>query len=134
MFSDDEEAAERRKEKALHLLSFALAEMYRHAQLRRRETGATDRALTEKDYTQAGGVIGSLHKRALLLYEETDNKQLQNAIEKMFLRMVSQESGLTRRRVLLSELVFADKKEQQHIDQVRQRYVDARLLVVDDKY
>jgi hypothetical protein len=25
MFSDDEEAAERRKEKALHLLSFALA-------------------------------------------------------------------------------------------------------------
>ncbi|MGB5211957.1 MAG: caspase family protein [Gammaproteobacteria bacterium] len=119
---------------ALPLLSFALAEMYRHAQLRRRETGATDRALTEDDYERAGGVVGALHKRASLLYDEAGDEHLRKAIEKLFLRLVSQESGLTRRRVLLRELEFADEAEQRYIDEAIRRYVDGRLLMVDGDY
>jgi WD40 repeat protein len=119
---------------ALPLLSFALAEMYRQAQLRRRRSGALDRALTREDFEATGGVVGALHRRASALYAQCDAAQ-QRSVERVFLRMVSQEGArLARRRVSHTELSFADAAEQARIEQVLDQYVAARLLVVDGDY
>jgi WD40 repeat protein len=118
---------------ALPLLSFALAELYRQAQLRRRTSGSADRGLTTADYDAIGGVVGALNRRATQLYDDAAPDE-QQAIRRVFLRLVSQEgAGLTRRRVERAELQFGDGEdaEQQCVDRVIQRYVDAGLLVVD---
>jgi WD40 repeat protein len=120
----------------LPLLSFALSEMYRKAQLRRRESGAFDRAITRDDYEAAGGVIGALHRRANELYEyETADPARQEIIRRLFLRMVSQEGGrLARRRVEERELKYADanSEEQARVQKVLDDYIAARLLVADE--
>ncbi len=118
---------------ALPLLSFALAELYRQAQLRRRKSGAADRALTTADYDAIGGVVGALNRRATQLYEEASPEE-QQAIRRVFPRLVTQEaSGLVARRVEKAELQFgnAEDPEQLAIGRVVQRYVDAGLLVID---
>ncbi|HEX5758349.1 MAG TPA: caspase family protein [Thermoanaerobaculia bacterium] len=116
----------------LPLLSFALAEMYRQAQLRRRATGALDRALTRADDDAAGGVVGALHRRANELYEAADPAR-RETIRRAFLRLVSQEGGrLARRRVEQRELDAADPEEQARVRRVLDDYVAARLLVADE--
>lgn len=116
---------------ALPMLSFALAEMYRRAEVRRRETGATDRALTRADYEATGGVVGALHRRASTLYDNSD-AATQQSIKRVFLRMLSQDGArLTRRRIGLSELEYADSEEQGRVKSLVDAYVNARLLVVD---
>ncbi len=118
----------------LPLLSFALSEMYRQAQLRRRSTGALDRALTRDDCKAAGGVVGALHRRANELYEAADPAR-QETIRRLFLRMVAQEGGrLARRRVEDRELEFADAEEQVRVRRVLDDYIAARLLVADEGY
>jgi hypothetical protein len=117
---------------ALPMLSFALAEMYRNAQQRRRLQGSTDRALTLADYHATGGVVGALHQRASALHAASTPAE-QRAIERLFLRMVSQEGArLTRRRVALAELAAVDPAEQTRVSRVIDRYVAARLLVIDE--
>ncbi len=120
----------------LPLLSFALSEMYRQAQLRRRETGALDRDLTRADYKAAGGVVGALHRRANELYEAAAaDPPRRETIRRLFLRLVSQEGGrLARRRVEKRELEYADPDEQERVRQVLDEYVAARLLVADGGY
>ena len=119
---------------ALPLLSFALAEMYRHAQRRRRQTGSADRALNQDDYLATGGVVGALHRRASSLYLDGDSGQ-QRTVRRVFLRMVLQEGArTTRRRVNLLELAYPDPAEQTRINQVLDDYVGARLLVIDQQY
>ena len=119
---------------ALPLLSFALAEMYRHAQLRRRQSGSADRALTRGDYEGIGGVVGALHKRATLLYEQSDAHD-RETIRRVFLRTLSQDGArLTRRRVSTAELDFGDQSEQPRVEAVVARFVDARLLVRDGDF
>jgi WD40 repeat protein len=116
---------------ALPMLSFALAEMYRCAQLRRRRTGANDRALTTEDYEATGGVIGALHRRASALYD-AGTPALQATIQRVFLRMTSQDGArLTRRRISLTELEYSDPEEQAQVAKVLKDFVDARLLVID---
>jgi WD40 repeat protein len=116
---------------ALPMLSFALAEMYRCAQLRRRATGANDRALTRDDYDATGGVVGALHRRASALHD-AGTPELQTTIQRVFLRMTAQDGArLTRRRISLAELEFADPEEQKRVQQVLAEFVEARLLVVD---
>ncbi|MDH3590187.1 MAG: ATP-binding protein, partial [Gammaproteobacteria bacterium] len=115
----------------LPMLSFALSEMYQCAQARRRETGGVDRALTKKDYESTGGVVGALHRRASKLYDDSD-PHVQATIRRVFLRMLAQDGArITRRRIHLAELEFADKIEQERVKQVIDMYVNARLLVVD---
>ncbi len=119
---------------ALPMLSFALAEMYRHAQLRRRQTGSADRGLTAADYASTGGVVGALHQRATALHAQSA-PAAQRSIERIFLRMVSQEGArLARRRVSLAELEYSGPAERQRVDEVVALYVDARLLVIDEQY
>ncbi len=116
---------------ALPMLSFALSEMYHQAELRRRETGATDRAITQADHEATGGVVGALHRRASQLYDESDPKT-QKTIRQVFLRMISQDGArLARRRIDLRELEMADKEENARVQAVVDRYVKARLLVID---
>jgi WD40 repeat protein len=116
---------------ALPMLSFALAEMYRRAQLRRRATGSNDRALTGEDYQATGGVVGALHRRASALFD-AGTPQLQATIERVFLRMIAQDGArLTRRRISLTELEFAEPDEQARVARVTKDFVDARLLVID---
>jgi WD40 repeat protein len=118
----------------LPLLSFALAEMYRQAQLRRRATGALDRAITRDDCNAAGGVVGALHRRADELYEAAEPAR-RETVRRLFLRMVSQEGGrLARRRVEERELEYADPDEQARVRRVLDDYVSARLLVADEGY
>jgi len=116
---------------ALPMLSFALAEMYRQAQRRRRETGALDRALTAADYASTGGVVGALHRRASELYDQQP-KTGRASIRCLFLRMLAQDGArLSRRRVTRAELQFAppDSAQQQCMERVIDDYVQARLLV-----
>ena len=116
---------------ALPMLSFALAEMYRCAQVRRRDSGSTDRSLMREDYETTGGVVGSLHNRASALYDAS-TPATQASIQRVFLRMLAQDGArLTRRRIALKELEYADTEEQARVDQVTADYVAARLLVLD---
>lgn len=119
---------------ALPLLSFALAELYRRAQIRRRESGSPDRALSREDYESTGGVVGAVHRRATVLFERSD-PLTRVVIRRLFLRMVSQEGArLARRRVRLSELEFPDPDDQKRARLALDTYLDARLLVLDDGY
>lgn len=119
---------------AMPLLSFALAETYRHAELRRRRTGSADRALTAADYAATGGVLGSLHRRASAIHAKAD-ADCQQTIRRLFLRMVSQEGArLARRRVSLEELEVSDPAEQERVRAVIDQYVAARLLIIDEGY
>lgn len=118
---------------ALPLLSFSLSEMYRTAHLRRRETGANDRAIMRADYDATGGVIGSLHRRASELFEDS-TQDMQATIKRIFLRMVSQDGArIARRRIELKELEYPDKNEQARVSKVIDDYVNARLLVIDNE-
>lgn len=118
----------------LPLLSFALAEMYRQAQLRRRTAGALDRAITRADAAAAGGVVGALHRRADQLYGAADPAR-RETIRRLFLRMVSQEGGrLARRRVEARELDHGDPDEQERVRRVLEDYVAARLVVADEGF
>ncbi len=118
---------------ALPLLSFALSETYRQAQLRRRQSGdLLDRALTRADYLAAGGVVGAIHRRATALYEAAEG-DCRKTIRRVFPRLVTQEGGrLERRRVDERELEFADTFEQARVRKVIGDFVAARLLVRDE--
>ncbi|MGK2925550.1 MAG: nSTAND1 domain-containing NTPase [Lysobacterales bacterium] len=116
---------------ALPVLSFALAEMYRCAQLRRRASGSNDRALMREDYAAIGGVVGALHRRASALYD-AGTPAVQASIQRVFLRMIAQDGArLTRRRISSTELEYADRDEQARVEQLQRDFVEARLLVVD---
>ena len=116
---------------ALPMLSFALAEMYRCAQLRRRRSGSNDRALTREDYQATGGVVGALHRRASALFDE-GTPAVQASIQRVFLRMIAQDGArLTRRRISLAELEYPAPDEQVRVAQVKKDFVDARLLVIN---
>ncbi len=116
----------------LPLLSFALAETYRQAGRRRRETGALDRALTLEDYEKVGGVVGALHRRASELYEGAESDARRATVRRVALRMVAVEGGrVARRRISERELEQADPEEQERVDRVVRRLTEARLLVAD---
>ncbi|MCK7594640.1 caspase family protein [Pseudomarimonas salicorniae] len=117
---------------ALPLLSFALAETYRLAQLRRRQTGSADRALTAADYAATGGVIGGLHRRASALHHEA-RPELQAMIRWLFLRLVAPDGArMAKRRVSFDELQFKEDSRTALAREAVDLYVEARLLIVDD--
>jgi WD40 repeat protein len=110
---------------ALPLLSFTLSELY-HAYLK---SGREDRALTEADYKQLGGVIGALRTRADAEYQSL-NPEEQSSMRKLMLRMVSLEGGeLAGKRVYAEELEFSDPAESKRLQTIANQLVDARLLL-----
>ncbi|MEC4816407.1 MAG: caspase family protein [Scytonema sp. PMC 1069.18] len=120
---------------ALPLLSFALSELYLKYLKRQHEAeykGITiDRALTQEDYQELGGVVQSLTQRADEEYQALvkENPAYDQVIRHIMLRMVAMGGGeLTRRRVPLSELEYPEP-ENTRSKEVIQRFTDARLLV-----
>jgi WD40 repeat protein len=119
----------------LPLLSFGLSELYLKYLKRQRQAaneGITiDRALTQADYQELGGVIRSLTQRAdeEYLALERENPAYAQIIRQVMLRMVAIGGDeLARRRVPLSELDFGPAKNLL-VEVVKKRFTNARLLV-----
>ncbi|BAZ09106.1 WD-40 repeat-containing protein [Calothrix sp. NIES-4071] len=120
---------------ALPLLSFGLSELYLKYLKRQwdaQNRGITiDRALTQEDYQDLGGVIQSLTQRADEEYEALvqENSAYAQIIRHVMLRMVALGGGeLARRQVLLSELEYPPQKNY-FVKEVIERFTEARLLV-----
>ena len=113
---------------ALPLLSFTLSELY----LKYLERRGNNRALTENDYRELGGVAGSLTRRATQEYNELvqQDPAYKHTIRQVMLRMVAVEGGgLARRRVPKSELVYLNSAENERVREVIRRFSAARLIV-----
>jgi WD40 repeat protein/energy-coupling factor transporter ATP-binding protein EcfA2 len=113
---------------ALPLLSFTLSELY----LKYVERRGDNRALTEKDYRELGGVIGSLTQRATQEYNELVQQEpaYEQTICQVMLRMVAIEGAESaRRRVSQSELVYLDSAEYDRAKEIIRRFSAARLIV-----
>ena len=120
---------------SLPLLSFALSELYLKYLKRQRDaenTGITiDRALTQADYQDLGGVIRSLTQKADEEYQKLveENPAYGQVIRHVMLRMVALGGGeLARRRVSLSELEYPPEKNGL-VKEVIEQFTKARLLV-----
>lgn len=120
---------------ALPLLSFALRELYLNYLKRQQDAqnkGVTiDRAITQEDYQDLGGVIQSLTQRADQECEALikDNPAYDQMICYVMLRMIALGGGeLTRRQVPLSELQYPSDKNL-YVKAVIKRFTKARLLV-----
>jgi WD40 repeat protein len=119
----------------LPLLSFALSELYLKYLKRQKEAqnrGITiDRALTQEDYQDLGGVIRALTQRADEEFEALvkENPAHAQIICHVMLRMVALGGGdLARRRVILSELEYPPEKNGL-VKKVIECFTKARLLV-----
>ncbi|NEN98576.1 MAG: hypothetical protein F6K50_24610, partial [Moorea sp. SIO3I7] len=90
-----------------------------------------DRALTQADYSELGGVMRSLTQRADEEYQAlvNENPAYDQVIRHVMLRMVALTGGeLARRRVPLSELEYPPEKNGL-VKEVIERFTNARLLV-----
>ena len=120
---------------ALPLLSFALSELFFKYLRRQREAenrGETiDRAITQKDYEELGGVVQSLTQSADEQYEKLvkQNPAYKEVIRHVMLRMVAMGGGeLARRRVPWSELEYPPEQDSL-VKEVVEQFSAARLLV-----
>lgn len=110
----------------LPLLSFVMSELYEKMKARG-EFGAFKKA----DYEAMGGVLGALYKRANALYHELPVEE-QNTMQKILLRMVSQEQNgaeIKMRPILKKELVYLEEEENTRIAKVLDKLIEARLVV-----
>ncbi len=116
---------------ALPLLSFTLSELYLKYIKSVREGKRNNRAITQEDYEQLGGVARSLTQRADYEYEELKKRDsaYERTVRHVMLRMVAVGGGeLARRRVLCTELEYP-QPENARVKEVIERFVAARLLV-----
>ena len=120
---------------ALPLLSFGLSELYLKYLKRQWDAGnegiTIDRALTQADYQELGGVILSLTQRADEEYQALvqENPAYSHVIRHVMLRMVALGGGeLARRQVPLSELEYPPAQNSL-VKEVIEHFSTARLLV-----
>ena len=114
---------------AAPLFSLTLAKLYSQARSRRRETGATDRMITDDDVEAVGGVVGVTEQRAGARYDAADTPG-KAMTRRIFLRLVSEDTdGLKRRRVHRDELEFGAELDGL-VSRTLGSFVAARLLVV----
>jgi WD40 repeat protein len=120
---------------ALPLLSFTLSELYlkylKRQKFAQERGDSLDRAITEADYKELGGVAQSLTQRADQEYEALVQRDPAYAetIQNVMLRMVVVGGGeLARRRVPLSEFEYPPAQNDQ-VREVIRRFSNARLLV-----
>lgn len=115
----------------LPLLSFTLSELYLKYIKSTREDERNNRAITQADYDELGGVTRSLTQRADCEYNKLvklDSAYAQT-IKQVMLRMVAIGGGeLARRQVLCTELEYPEA-ENARAELVIERFVAARLLV-----
>lgn len=116
---------------ALPLLSFTLSELYFNYIKSVREGQRNNRAITQEDYEELGGVTRSLTQRADSEYEELiqGDRAYEKTIRHIMLRMVAVGGGeLARRRVFDEELIYPEP-ENQRVQKFIERFCAARLLV-----
>ncbi|WP_414586376.1 eIF2A-related protein [Scytonema sp. PCC 10023] len=116
---------------ALPLLSFTLSELYLKYIKSVRQGKRNNRAITQEDYEQLGGVARSLTQRADCEYEELVklDPAYEQTVRHVMLRMVALSgSELARRQVDLSELEYPEPKNER-VKLVIERFASARLLV-----
>jgi hypothetical protein len=116
---------------ALPLLSFTLSKLYLKYIQSVKEGKKNNRAITQFDYEELGGVTRSLTKAADFEYDELVklDPAYSQTIKHVMLRMVAiGSSDLTRRRVLCKELEYPEA-ENTRVKLVIERFVAARLLV-----
>jgi WD40 repeat protein len=120
---------------ALPLLSFTLSELYlkylRRQKIAQERGDTIDRAITEADYKELGGVARSLTQRADQEYEELVKRDQEYArtIRNVMLRMVAVGGGeLARRRVPISEFEYP-LAQNNRVKEVIRCFSAARLLV-----
>src|SRR6478672_8299122 len=116
---------------ALPLLSFTLSELYFNYIKNVREGKRNNRAITQEDYEELGGVTRSLTQRADSEYEELvkSDRAYAKTIRHIMLRMVAVGGGeLARRRVLDEELIYPEP-ENQRVQTAIEQFCAARLLV-----
>ena len=117
---------------ALPLLSFTLSELYLMYLKAEEKEERSDRTITEADYKTLGGVTLSLTKRADQEYKALvdEDPAYERTIRNITLRMVAMSRGeLARRQVPLSELEYPEPEENNRVEEVRRRFVEARLTV-----
>lgn len=108
---------------SLPLLQYTLTELWKHA---------THNRLDLKTYSQLGGVMGTLQKRATAVYEQFPDEQ-KPVVKHLFLALTQLGEGTedTRRRVRKPELV-----NQQYsaslVDRVVQQLADEKLVVTNE--
>ncbi|HEY9657896.1 MAG TPA: hypothetical protein V6C65_05485, partial [Allocoleopsis sp.] len=119
---------------ALPLLSFTLSELYlkylRRQKIAKDQGESIDRAITEADYKELGGVVRSLTQRADQEYEAARQEGVDEiTIRNAMLRMVAVSGGeLTRRRVQKAELMYPEPKNER-VQKLIDRFSTVRLLV-----
>lgn len=119
---------------ALPLLSFTLRELYLRLAKRYLEAQTNnqiiERAITQEDYDQVGGVTRALTQRADQEYEDLvqQDPAYAETMRHVMLRLVAVGGELARRRVLLSELEYLEPKDTL-VQTILQQFLDARLLV-----
>lgn len=119
---------------ALPLLSFTLSELYlkylRRQKIAKDRGESLDRAITEADYKELGGVARSLTQRADQEYKKLVGQDPEYAtiIQNVMLRMVAVGRELARRRVPLSEFNYPPAQNDR-VKEVIERFSVARLLV-----
>lgn len=117
---------------ALPLLSFTLSELYFKYIQSIREGTRSDRAITQADYEELGGVTHSLTQRADVEYYKLVqlDPAYKQIIKYVMLRMVAVDVGeLARRRVPMFELEYPPGKNER-VQEVTRQFTEARLLVI----
>lgn len=116
---------------ALPLLSFTLSEMYVNLHRAWLEEGEEDRALkVDANFSQQGGVAGSLTRRANEEYTTLPDEQHRATMRRVILRMIEIQGGESvKRRVLKPELIYPDNEENQRVEGVLNSLITTRLII-----
>ncbi|MEZ4941906.1 MAG: caspase family protein [Saprospiraceae bacterium] len=113
---------------SLPLLSFALSELYERFKQRRVEAFA-ERVISWEDYWATGGVTGALQFSADKAYTDLTDDAGRTSLRHLMMRLVSLSGGETAgRRVMLHEFDFNDPAENNRMAQVRDMWIEKRLL------
>ncbi|MBD2774397.1 caspase family protein [Iningainema tapete] len=115
----------------LPMLSFTLSELYLKYIKSAKQGLRNNRAITQQDYDELGGVTRSLTQRADHEYEELVKRDPAYAqtIKHVMLRMIAVGGGeLARRRVFLKELEYPEP-ENTRVNLVIESFASAHLLV-----
>lgn len=108
---------------ALPLLQFTLEQLFHHRKGHR---------LTIDAYREIGGVRGALARRAEETYAVLPSPEHRTLARTLFLRLIDPgitEQDTTRRRAALDELVLENTQRTRMLNEVKDIFVDARLLV-----
>lgn len=109
---------------SLPLLSFTMRQLFERCKDNPYQN------ITTGDYEILGGVIGALQKKADAVYDTLPDDAHRNTMRCLMLRMVSLTGGqVAGRRVLISELHFADPAENERLKTVQAHMVDERLIL-----